>query len=486
MDTVKEPTRDIPVVYDVDVAVAGAGISGVFAAIAAARMGASVLLIDRFGAVGGNIGPGMIVNGHMVSGSPHEKLGYECTIYPELYGIPREFLDRYIALGGGSIPPRITENYARDASIAGYVAHRMLEESGAQLLLSTWVSGPILDGNTVRGLYVENKSGRQAVRAKVVIDATGEADVARRAGAAILQPEQAGAEVDRHAPTGMGLYYVVGDIDWAAYRKYEAELQVSEEDLEWGREELREEYGKSRAKVLPMLRRAAEEGILEPRGRIALGSVLVDIVETGIMPLGESCIGEARIAPARVEAIDAGNGLHISALEGGLRTRAFEILECWRRYVPGFEHAFLICIAPFLGSRGGPCIKGEYTLTMDDCREARRFDDVIYLYGEYRAIKYTAEQGDPRWVDVPYRVMVPETVDGLLAAGRSASGRPDTLLRNRMAVKVMGQACGTAAALAARLGSTPRDLDVGELQRSLLDQGFYLGDQQRLQELNLA
>ena len=123
---------------------------------------------------------------------------------------------------------------------------------------------------------------------------------------------------------------------------------------------------------------------------------------------------------------------------------------------------------------------------MDDCREARRFDDVIYLYGEYRAIKYTAEQGDPRWVDVPYRVMVPEAVDGLLATGRSASGRPDTLLRNRMAVKVMGQACGTAAALAARLGSTPRDLDVGKLQRSLLDQGFYLGDQQRMKELDLA
>jgi hypothetical protein len=486
MDTVFESASEVPVVYDVDVAVAGAGVSGIFAAIAAARMGASVLLVDRFGAVGGNIGPGMIVNGHMVSGSPHEKLGYECTIYPKLYGIPREFLDRYIALGGGSIPPRVSENYARDASIASYVAHRMLEESGVRLLLSTFICDPILDGNTVRGLFVENKSGRQAVRAKVVIDGTGEADVARRAGAAILQPEQAGGEVDRHAPTGMGLYYVVGDIDWAAYREFESKLEISEGDLEWGREALREEYGKSRARILPMLKRAAEEGILEPRGQIDLGNTLIDIVETGIMPLGESNIGEARVAPARVDSIDAGSGQHISAIEGGLRTRAFDILECWRRYVPGFERAFLICIAPFLGARGGPCIKGEYTLTMDDCREARRFDDVIYLYGEYRAIKYTAEQGEPKWVDVPYRVMVPEAVDGLLAVGRSASGRPDTLLRNRMAVKVMGQAGGTAAALAARSGLPPRDLDIRALQRSLLDQGFYLGDKRRLEELDLT
>ena len=90
---IEEPRKVIPVLFDVDVAVAGASVSGIFAAMSAARMGASVLLIDRFGSVGGNIGPGMITNGHMVSGSPHENLGYECTIYPKLYGIPKEFLD---------------------------------------------------------------------------------------------------------------------------------------------------------------------------------------------------------------------------------------------------------------------------------------------------------------------------------------------------------------------------------------------------------
>jgi hypothetical protein len=123
---------------------------------------------------------------------------------------------------------------------------------------------------------------------------------------------------------------------------------------------------------------------------------------------------------------------------------------------------------------------------MEDCRAGRKFGDVVYVYGEFRALRWSAEQGDVRWVDVPYRVMVPRAVDGLLAVHRSASGKPDTLLRNRMAVKVMGQAGGTAAAICARRGITPRELDARELQLSLLDQGFYLGDRHRLRELGLG
>ena len=95
MGHVIEPEKHVAVSHDVDVVVAGAGVSGIFAAIAAARNGARTVVVERFGNVGGNIGPGMINNGHMVSGQAHESLGYECTVYPRLYGIAREFLDRY-------------------------------------------------------------------------------------------------------------------------------------------------------------------------------------------------------------------------------------------------------------------------------------------------------------------------------------------------------------------------------------------------------
>ncbi|MEW6753517.1 MAG: FAD-dependent oxidoreductase [Candidatus Latescibacterota bacterium] len=486
MDQVVEPSRSIPVLCDVDVAVAGAGVAGVFAALAAARQGARTVLIDRFGSIGGNIGPGMINNGHMVSGQAHPKVHHECTVYPRLYGLAREFLDRYAALGGGSIPPLTRVNYPGDASIASYVAQRMLEESGVRLLLSTWTADPLLDGQRVRGLFVENKSGRQAVRAGVVVDATGEADVARRTSAPVLYPKEEYHELDGHAPTGMGLYYLVGGIRWDRYESHGERLQVSEEDLAWGRLQLGERDAERAGRILPLLRRAVEAGTYRLDCGLELDGVPVGVNTSGISPVGSGGLGHGRVSPKGQAAVDAGNGLHMAALEAALRARAFETFRLWREGVPGFEDASLLCISPFLGVRGGPCIAGEYTLTMDDCRAGRRFDDVIYLYGEFRALRWTAERGDPKWVDVPYRVMVPRGIDGLLAVGRSASGQPDTLLRNRMAVKVMGQAGGTAAALCAAQGVMPRELDVRQLQIRLLDQGFYLGDRHRLRELGLT
>ena len=129
---------------------------------------------------------------------------------------------------------------------------------------------------------------------------------------------------------------------------------------------------------------------------------------------------------------------------------------------------------------------GDFTLTTQDCRDARRFDDVVYLYGEYRALNYNLkEHGEYRWTDFPYRVMLPQGADGLLATGRSASSIPDTLIRARMAAMHMGHVTGTAAALAVHSGREPRQIDVKELQRRLLDQGFYLGDSARLNELGL-
>ena len=485
MSYATEPEKRSRVVYDADVAVAGAGVSGVFAAIAAARNGARTVLVERFGSVGGNIGPGMIVQGHMIGGRAHETVDYESTVYPKLYGIGREFVDRYVALGGRNIPPSTTPNYPGDASVAGFVALCMLEESGVHLLLSTYVADPILDGNRVGGLFVENKSGRQAVTAHVVIDATGEADVARRTPAPILYPKTTYHEIDGHAPTGMGLYFLIGGVDWEKYDAGVEQAETSEEDSAWGRETLGEDMARRHLQVLPFMRRAATESC-DLQGSVDLGGASVGITLGAIAPGGTPGTAEGRIVPQRVEELDAGDGLHISALESRLRAQAFKAAYFWKQHVPGFENSSLLCIAPFLGCRGGPCIEGQYTLTMDDCRAGRRFDDVLYLYGEFRALRYTGEQGQCKWTDFPYRVMLPRKIDGLLAVGRCASGIPDTLLRNRMAAKVMGQAAGTAAALAARKGISPKELNVKELQALLLDAGFYLGDKRRLEELNLA
>ena len=159
-----------------------------------------------------------------------------------------------------------------------------------------------------------------------------------------------------------------------------------------------------------------------------------------------------------------------------MRRFCFETYQFWRDHIPGFEEAYLLTLAPFLGSRGGPAIEGEYVMTEEDILQGRTFDDVIYLYS----------RGDmPHWADVPYRVMVAKKVDGLLAVGRSASARPASLLRSRIGLMQMGQAGGIAAALAVRNGVHPGQLDVKELQWKLLEAGCYLGDQARLRELGL-
>ena len=494
MTFVTEPEKQIPVLHDVDVVVAGGSVSGVFAAMASARMGAETVLVERFGSVGGNMGPGMIVGGSLASGRPHPKAHHQAGVYPGFMGIPKEFIERHASLGGGSIPPYSSGNYLRDSNIASYTAMKMLEESGTTLVLSAFASDPIMAGDRVRGLFIENKSGRQAIKAKVVIDATGDADVARRAGAPILYPQAGSHEVDGHSPTGMGLYFVIGGVDWEKYNTFARQYEASAEEIAWADETLGEKKSLKYRHLLSFLKEAVEKGEYEPPVIEDLCGKRIEIQvliartpkwKTEVPLDGTMAIGG--VSPGRIhEEIDTGDGTHISKLEAKLRTSAFEFAQLYRDYVPGFENSYLLLIAPFLGARGGPCIEGEYTLTMEDCRAGRRFDDVTYLYGEFRALRYTCEQGECKWTDMPYRVMLPKKIDGLIAVGRSASGIPDTLLRNRMAVKHMGQAGGTAAALTAKKDISPKELDIKELQRTLIDSGFYLGDLSRLQELGLV
>ena len=494
MAFVSEPERKTPVLYDVDVVVAGGSVSGVFAAIASSRLGAKTVLVERFGAVGGNMGPGMIVGGSLGSGRPHPRAHHQAGVYPGFMGIPKEFIERHASLGGGCVPPFSSGNYLRDANVASYTAMKMLEESGTILMLSAFASDPIMSGDTVAGLFVESKSGRQAVKAKVVIDATGDADVARRAGAPILYPQAHYHEIDGHSPTGMGLYFVVGGVDWEKYQAYLREYEPSPEEVEWAEGALGESMSRKHRHLLSFLREAMAKGQYRPPVIEDLGGARIEITaliartpdyKTEVALDGTLAAGG--VSPGRVhEEIDTGDGTQISKLEAKLRTSAFELVQVHKDYVPGFEHAYLLMIAPFLGARGGPCIEGEYTLTMDDCKAARRFDDVTYLYGEFRALRHTCEQGECKWTDLPYRVMLPQKIDGLIAVGRSASGIPDTLLRNRMAVKHMGQVGGTAAALSAAKGVSPKELEVRELQRALVDGGFYLGDLDRLAELGLV
>lgn len=456
---VTEPAKQVPIVYEADVVVAGAGVSGVVAALAAARHGAKTVLIERYSSVGGTAGPGLNAGGGtQMPGqmeNPKAVENLDISVYPELAGIPMEFAQRLIALREEW---KIGTHRLGDSYGITYLATRMLQEAGVELLVSTYVTDPIMDGNTVKGVFIENKSGRGAVTAKVVIDATGEADVARRAGAPILHPKESYYELDRHAPNGIGLFVYVGGVNWTRY-------------------------------LGALIDRGADfEGDFEPRDVEGIAQIRVSKSSGKDTVLSEMPGDQAAIKIQLVRPhakVDAGNGIHISKLETAFRLYAYELIQELRERVPGCENIYLLAMGE-MGARGGPNIEGEYTLTMEDAKAGRRFDDVMYVYGEARALRHTCGLGRCAFVDVPYRVMVPKKIDGLLAVGRSASGVPDTLLRNRTAVKHMGEAGGIAAALAVEAGVTPRNLDVRKLQEKLIAAGYYLGDERRLKQLRLS
>jgi hypothetical protein len=221
------------------------------------------------------------------------------------------------------------------------------------------------------------------------------------------------------------------------------------------------------------------EGLDLPTYPTDEGGIRVGFGAIQVGPLGHV---DGQIAGGRTKAlrgIDASDGRHISEAEAQIRIYIFELAQFWRRYIPGFESSYLMYIAPFLGNRGGDCIDGDYVVTHDDVSHGRRFSDNLFIFTPSGG-NYTVKP-----TDFPYRAMLPKTIDGLIAVGRCASGKPDTLLRGAHMAPHMGEAGGLAAAMAAGQGIEPRDLDVRSLQKALLDAGFYLGEPERLAELDL-
>jgi len=489
---VTEPSKQVPIGHEADVVVAGGGISGMFAALASARLGARTLLVDRFGSLGGNMGPGMFIGGAVWTND---------RIEGGFTGIPKEFVERVRAQPGLDHP-----TYPDYSNRVSYVAFKMMEEAGVDLMLSAYAGHPIVEDGTVKGLFVENKSGRQAITAKLVIDATGDADIAGRAGVKLIRPDDPVSDEvlktiddakaryasqigDDVAPlveqltarsSGMGLWFMIDGADWDKWKQYQqGNPEPSKEDLKWYNQEVSPDPPMNQwLPIFSFIRRAWQAGDYTPRIQVNdLGHIFFS--KWGKVELLDHAMFGARTGTSGM--FDSGNAQHVSLLEAKTRTFIYETARFFRKYVPGFEKSYLFLISPFLGARGGPFIEGEYTLTAPDLLcEHRRFDDVLYVY------TLASDSGIPMGCtcDVPYRIMIPKGLEGLLATGRSASyGRA---LRSRISCMHMGQAVGTAAALIARNNTTVRGIDVKVIQRELLKAGFFLGNQERLKELGLT
>ena len=469
MKTITEPERKTPVVEDMDVIVAGGGISGVAAAVAAARSGADVLLVERNGFLGGVATASLMAS----IGNRFFADGGRLVVR----GIALEMVERLVDRGGTSAGWRspLVPKIPFDPEVFKLILLEMVDEADVRLYLHTIVADAVVSGGRVKGLILESKSGREVVLGKAVVDATGDADVAARAG----------APFSYEPPGSNSLEFRMANVDLQKtyeYFKEEPERYPSDVDAPRSFEEFERNWLENGFFYYP------HGGGRKPGSNIAIlveralerGDFSKDMgIITGLDAFGMDGLAwnNTVIINSNFSRIDDLDVREASKAEVAARKACFYIAEFLRKYVPGFERAFIVETAPNLGVRVTRRIKGEYTFTKEERDKSAKFDDVI-------GVGSTGFPGTP--FEIPYRCIIPKGIEGLLvASGKSASTEPRGLLRGMTHCILLGQAAGTATALAAKTATLPREVNIKELQRTLLKQDVYLGDEDRLRELGL-
>jgi ribulose 1,5-bisphosphate synthetase/thiazole synthase len=440
---ISEPAREIPVAAESDVIVAGGGPSGLVAAVAAARAGAKTLLVERYGFLGGMATAGLITAFARFSN------GRGLVIE----GIPLEIVRRLDDMGGlrKGDDPEVHHWLFFDPEVLKHLAIQMVEEAGVELLLHSYISASYVEDGQIKGIVVENKSGRQALLGKVVVDATGDGDVAARAGVPF---EKGRAEDGLMNP--MSLFLWMENVDHEQVQRYH---EVDPRDY---------------AHKFPRTwARAMEAGeVSAPIG--------------GLMSCDQTPRpGSYQVHVTRVlEWLDATDAQQLTRAQVKAFKQAMEGVAFLQKHIPGFEHAYLSQTAPNIGVRETRRIQGEYILTAEDVLTARKFEDAI-ARGCYPVDVHNPKGAgimfrhvpEGESYDIPYRCLVPREIDGLLTAGRCISTTHEAhgSIRVMSHCMAIGHAAGVAAGVAARKRLQPRDLDAGDVRRVLLDQGANLG-----------
>jgi ribulose 1,5-bisphosphate synthetase/thiazole synthase len=412
MDWITEPERQTPVVEEVDLLVCGGGFAGVAAAVCAAQNDLKILLLEKYGFLGGLVTSALVI-----------------TTPPLDNGINLEIAKRltekavYAPCRSSGEEVKGLDLHAIDPEIVKYELVRMLRERGIDILLHTYIVDTIMEGNRVKGVITESKAGRQAILAKMVVDATGDADVAAFVGAPFRVAKK---------PMTM-MFNMVG-------------VNVEKVLTEFG----------NWSGIKKVVRAAMDKGELP--------------FDLGIHPeFGSPGVYAEKLVYDDELNIWSGNLLGMNGLDpkdltkGEIITRehVMRLAIFLKKNIQGFEKSRIEYTATQMGVRATRQIIGEASPSMDEVKTKKFDDTVVKPYAKW----------DMR---LPYGCLLPQKVENLLVAGRCISAEEEAMGQLRLipVCSATGQAAGVAAALALKEGVTPRDLDVSLLQRTLVEQGM--------------
>jgi hypothetical protein len=450
LKTIEEPARQVPLYGEYEVVVLGGGPAGIAAAVAAARAGRRTLLIERYGFLGGMGTAAGVTN----------FCGLHANVFGEMHrvvqGIASELLDRIDRLGGLNAPHLILGKiFAQAYDTAAYkiAADDLLAHHKVDMLFHALGAGVVMhDDGRINALMVETKAGRQAVRANIFIDCSGDGDLAAWAGA----PFEVG---DNH---GHMLYpsmmFRLNGID--------------------------PEKAGDAWRTIPALMEQAE----------AAGTHKFPRKGAIVRPQKSQIEWRVNFTQLARQDGSAVNGLEPDELTRGeiegrqQAAKAFEFL----RTVPGFEKSYIVDLPPQLGIRETRRVVGGYMLSGEDVLGCASFEDSIGVNGwpmeQHVAgdvvFRFPPIPGSRGFNELPYRMLVPEGVDNLLMAGRCASMTHEGQSAARVsgACFAMGEAAGSAADLALSGNTIPRDIAVEKLQQALGEQGAFIGRGQKVPE----
>ena len=436
--TVREAARDTPVFAEVDVLVVGGGPAGTAAAIAAGRMGARVMLLERYNHLGGLSTGGLVIwidrmsdwsGRQVIRGIAHDlmdQLPKDAIQGPprEAWGSKDAATAAYWAQRTAAYHGIVTWSPTIDPEALKTLSMRLVREQKVDLVLHAWVVAPILEGNVMRGAIFESKEGRQAVLAKVVVDTTGDADLLARSGAPFESDIDEG---DIHHCINTAFLLAGVDMDrFIAFRT--GDRQGYSDFLARGRAALK----------------YFEKPFVSWRNDVALF-------------MGPRLSGYS--------AVDVDD---LTAVE--IRSRQLTVghLEFYRANCPGFSGAYLMLGGPQIGVRHSRRLQGVAKVVRAQWEGGQAFADEI-------GVSTSLSPKFPS-ISVPYGALLPTTLDGVIGAGRhiACDATSHSFLREVPQCWMTGQAAGVAAALSAATGKRPRDVDAGDIQRELLRQGAYL------------